>query len=96
MALYEVKCKVVNSLGIHARPSSLIAKAATKHVAVNSGQVFVSKGGVKADSSSIMSVMMLGATFGEELIVFTNVDSLHEAVDDVVDIINRMKEYDGE
>ncbi len=96
MALYEVKCKVVNSLGIHARPSSLIVKAATKHVAINSQKVFISKNGVRSDASSLMSVMMLVAEFDQELVVSTDIDSLHKAVDDVVDIIKRMKEFDGD
>jgi phosphocarrier protein len=58
--MVERKVEVVNSLGIHARPSSLIVKAAQRFTSA----VSIIKGGAVADAKSIMSVMMLAATCG--------------------------------
>ena len=58
--MIERKVEVVNALGIHARPSSMIVKAAQRF----SSGVSIIKGGAVADAKSIMSVMMLAATCG--------------------------------
>lgn len=58
--MVERKVEVINSLGIHARPSSLIVKAAQRFAST----VSIIKGGAVADAKSIMSVMMLAATCG--------------------------------
>ncbi len=49
--------KVTNSLGIHARPASMIVRAASHY----SSSIFLEKDGVNADAKSIMNVMMLAA-----------------------------------
>lgn len=51
---------VVNTLGIHARPSSLIVQTAMKFTS----KITIVNKGAAADAKSIMSVMMLAATCG--------------------------------
>jgi phosphocarrier protein HPr len=58
--MIERDVEVINSLGIHARPSSLIVQTAQKF----KSSIYIVKKGAIADAKSIMSVMMLAATFG--------------------------------
>jgi phosphocarrier protein len=54
---------IVNKLGMHARPATLIVKAATKY---RSDFRFI-KGDIEINGKSIMGVMTLAAEFGSEL-----------------------------
>ncbi|PKN79611.1 MAG: HPr family phosphocarrier protein [Candidatus Cloacimonetes bacterium HGW-Cloacimonetes-1] len=55
--------KVANKLGLHARPSALIVRAATKY----RSEFFLVKDGMKVNGKSIMGVMMLAAEGGSEI-----------------------------
>jgi phosphocarrier protein HPr len=55
--MIEQEIKVINRLGIHARPSSMIVQTAMKF----KSSVNLIKDGANADAKSIMSVMMLAA-----------------------------------
>lgn len=56
---------VVNSLGIHARPASLIVQTAGNF----SSRISIEKDGITADCRSIMSVMVLAAAFNSKIII---------------------------
>ena len=60
----EIKVKILNRLGLHARPASLIAQAAGTFAADIS---LTPEGGQTADAKSILSLLMLGAPCGTEL-----------------------------
>ena len=60
----EVKVKILNRLGLHARPASLIAQAAGRFAVDIS---LTPDGGQPADAKSILSLLMLGAPCGTEL-----------------------------
>ena len=55
--------KVTNKLGLHARPSALVVKAATKY----RSDFFIEKDGIQVSGKSIMGVMMLAAECGSTL-----------------------------
>ena len=55
--MIERQIKVINTLGIHARPASMIVQTAIKYKA----NIWLIKDGANADAKSIMSVMMLAA-----------------------------------
>ncbi|MDD3536470.1 MAG: HPr family phosphocarrier protein [Candidatus Cloacimonetes bacterium] len=59
--------RVKNKLGLHARPSALVVKAATKY----RSDFFIEKEGTRVNGKSILGVMMLAAECGSvlELIV---------------------------
>lgn len=57
--MIERQIKVINTLGIHARPASLIVQTASKFKSA----ITLIKDGASADAKSIMSVMMLAAAF---------------------------------
>lgn len=60
----EIKVRILNRLGLHARPAALIAQAAGRFDADIS---LTPDGGQTADAKSILSLLMLGAPCGTEL-----------------------------
>jgi len=60
--------KIINRLGLHARPAALIAQTASGFTC----QVELTKDNVTINAKSIMGVMMLAAEFGASVRVTTN------------------------
>lgn len=63
--MIERAVRIVNSLGLHARPAAQLVRLASSFVA----EVELVKDGVPVNSKSIMGVMMLAAECGSQLIV---------------------------
>lgn len=59
----EKNVKIVNKLGLHARPASLIVQTAMGF----SSNIYIIKDEIKADAKSIMGILMLAAACGTEL-----------------------------
>ncbi len=59
----QIAVTVTNKLGLHARPSALLVRAATKF----RSEFFIEKDGTKVNGKSIMGVMMLAAECGSQL-----------------------------
>lgn len=59
---------VSNKLGLHARPSALLVRAATKY----RSEFFITKDGLQINGKSIMGVMMLAAECGSKLELAAN------------------------
>jgi len=59
----QIAVTVTNSLGLHARPSALLVRAATKF----RSDFFIQKDGMKVNGKGIMGVMMLAAECGSKL-----------------------------
>lgn len=57
------KIKIINKLGMHARPATMIVKAATKY----RSEFKIVKDDMEINGKSIMGVMTLAAEFGSEL-----------------------------
>ena len=81
----ERKIEVVNTLGIHARPSSMIIQTAQKFKSA----ISIVKGGAVADAKSIMSVMMLAATCGSEVTIRATGADEAAAVQAIADLFAR-------
>ena len=56
---------VRNQLGIHARPAALIVQTAAQYDA----DIWLDKDGVSANAKSILSVMMLSASYDAKILV---------------------------
>jgi len=56
---------VENKLGLHARPSALLVKTATKF----RSDFFIEKDGMRVNGKSIMGVMMLAAEMSSQLLL---------------------------
>lgn len=61
----EVKATIVNRLGMHARPASLIVKTADRY----RSKIWIRKDDLEVNGKSIMGVMMLAAEPGATLVL---------------------------
>lgn len=87
--IHQVKVKIINELGLHAR-------AATKFVQLAAAfpcEVSVEKGGNQVNGKSIMGVLMLVASKGTEITIRAAGDRAGEAVAALVQLVeNRFGE----
>lgn len=57
--------KIQNPTGMHARPASMLVKEVKKYAA----KVRLNKNGKDFDPTSILSILSMGAKFGEEILI---------------------------
>ncbi len=76
--------KVTNKLGLHARPSALLVKAATKY----RSEFFIEKDGIQVNGKSIMGVMMLAAECGSTLHLIADGVDEEYLLDEIQALIN--------
>lgn len=76
--------KIINKLGLHARPSALLVSTAAKF----DSEVYFTKNGLRVNGKSIMGVMMLAAEQGSEIIVEADGTDEESAVDALIDVIS--------
>ena len=81
----EKSVKIVNRLGLHARPASEFVKLAGSYDA----DVTVAKGGLEVNGKSIMGVLMLAAEQGSTLVIRADGDDAGEAVEALADLVAR-------
>lgn len=81
--MIEKSVKVINRLGMHARPSAMFVT----HAARFKSEVFIEKDGLKVNGKSIMGVMMLAAEKGANLIISADGEDEQVAVDDLTELI---------
>jgi len=79
----EKKLKVLNRLGIHARPAALIVQTAGKY----KSKIELSKGKLEVNGKSIMGVMMLAAECGSEIIIRASGEDEKEAIASLISLI---------
>jgi phosphocarrier protein HPr len=76
MAVIERDARIVNPLGMHARPAAEFVKTASRF----QSQVEVRKGDLTVNGKSIMGVMMLAAECGSSVVIRTDGDDAEEAM----------------
>ena len=81
--MYEQKVILTNEIGLHARPASIFIRAAVKFPC----DITVERNGRSYNAKSIMSVLSMSASNGDELIVRASGDNEQEAVKTLVDVI---------
>ncbi|HVL55253.1 MAG TPA: HPr family phosphocarrier protein [Burkholderiaceae bacterium] len=64
----QAEVRIVNRLGLHARPSAALTQLASRYRA----DVWLTKGTRRVNAKSIMGVMMLAASRGSALLVETD------------------------
>lgn len=65
--MIQQELKIINRLGIHARPAALIAQTAANFVC----EIKLIKDNISVDAKSIMGVMMLAAECGSSVQIIT-------------------------
>lgn len=63
MSKFESQVKVLSESGLHARPAGILVKTAANF----KSKIELEKNGVRKNAKSIMSLMSLGAVFGDHL-----------------------------
>jgi phosphocarrier protein len=76
--------RIVNKLGLHARPSAALVTAATRF----QSEVYFTKGDLRINGKSIMGVMMLAAEMGSELLVECDGPDEEETMRAILDAIS--------
>lgn len=85
--MFKKNAEIVNSLGIHARPASLLVKLASTF----DSKVELEKDNVKVNAKSIMGVLMLASEQGDKVTVIAEGKDEKEAVNSLVDLIEKRK-----
>jgi phosphocarrier protein len=75
--MVELEIKVINTLGVHARPSSKIVQTANRY----KSKISLCKDGTAADAKSILHVMMLGANYDSLVTIRASGEDEKEAAD---------------
>ncbi|KAA3619897.1 MAG: HPr family phosphocarrier protein [Calditrichaeota bacterium] len=81
----EVKLRIKNKLGLHARPAALFVKTAAKF----KSDVFIHRDSQVVNGKSIMGVMMLAAEMGAELVISANGDDAEDALKMISELFER-------
>lgn len=84
------KLQIVNKLGLHARAAAKLVKLCASFAS----NIDIEKEGQRVNSKSIMGVMMLAASCGSTVIVRAEGSDETQALDAVVDLINRRFDED--
>jgi len=80
----EKNVKLINKLGLHARPAALLVQVASKY----SSNIELEVNGLKVNGKSIMGVMMLAAPYNSELKIIATGDDAETAVSGIEALIN--------
>lgn len=83
--MIERQIVVSNSLGIHARPASMIVQTAIKF----KSSISLVKDGVSADAKSIMSVMMLAAAYNSLVTIRVSGEDEKEALEAITGLFEK-------
>ena len=76
--------RIVNRLGLHARAAAQLVRMANEY----NSDISLIKSNQQANAKTIMEVLMLGATQGEDLTVEARGDDEEDAVDAIVQLID--------
>ena len=75
--------KIINKLGLHARPSAKVVQTASKF----KSEITLVKEGLEVNGKSIMGVMMLAAEAGADITVIASGPDEEEAVKTLGEVI---------
>ena len=76
--------RIVNRLGLHARAAAQLVRMANEY----NSDISLIKSNQQANAKTIMEVLMLGATQGEDLTVEARGDDEERAVEAIVQLID--------
>ena len=82
MTRHEIR--IVNRLGLHARAAAQLVRMANEY----NSDISLIKSNQQANAKTIMEVLMLGATQGEDLTVEARGDDEERAVEAIVQLID--------
>ena len=81
---------IINRLGLHARPSAMFVKTASRFKC----EVWVEKDGERVNGKSIMGLMMLAAGCGSKLKITATGDDAEKALEEIEALL--LRKFDEE
>ena len=91
-ASHRATVRIVNRLGLHARPAAHFVRLATRFAA----EVYVSRDSVEVNGKSIMGVMMLAAEQGARIEIRAEGEDAPRAIAELVSLVERGFDEDDE
>ncbi|WP_155544522.1 HPr family phosphocarrier protein [Amycolatopsis camponoti] len=86
--MYQRRTLVASTVGLHARPAGLVARAAAGQAAkVRIAKITGGVAGDPVDAASVLGLMTLGAGHGDEVELTADGDSARESVDALAELI---------
>jgi len=82
-ATIERQAKIVNPLGLHARPAAQLVRLASAFAS----EIVIAKDGMEVNGKSIMGVMMLAAECGSSITIRANGADAEQAVQALMDLV---------
>ena len=82
--MVEVTVKLLNKVGLHARPAALFVETAKKF----RSDIRVEKDGKEVDAKSILGILSLGAEYGSVITIKVNGEDADEALKALVKLVN--------
>jgi phosphotransferase system HPr (HPr) family protein len=82
--MVKKKVRVLNKAGLHARPSSVLVKTASKF----ESDFYIEMKGYKVNGKSILGVMTLAAEHGAELELILDGHDEHEALESITNLFH--------
>ncbi len=83
MAVVERTVRIVNSLGLHARPAAAFVKLAGRRQC----HILVRKDELEVNGKSIMGMMMLAAECGSDLVIRADGEDAEAAVEELAALV---------
>lgn len=83
----EVKVRIENKIGLHARPAALLISQAAKF----KSSITIKKGEKEVNLKSLMSVLSLGICEGDEVIIKADGEDENKAVKTILSIIEKLE-----
>jgi phosphocarrier protein HPr len=83
VAVVERTVRIVNSLGLHARPAAAFVKIAGRY----RSHIAVRKDEMEVNGKSIMGMMMLAAECGSELLLRADGEDAEQAVGELMELV---------
>jgi len=79
----EATVKLLNKVGLHARPAALFVQTASKF----KSHILVRKDEKKANAKSILEVLSLGAEYGSIITIMANGEDAEKAVEALAELV---------
>lgn len=83
--MVEKKVTIASETGLHARPAGLLVKEAIKF----KSDVFMVKNGKEFNAKSIMGIMTMSATKGDEITIRAKGEDEADAVEIIADMLSK-------
>jgi phosphocarrier protein len=84
----EIKLVIKNETGLHARPAAMVVSEAGKY----KSNLTIKKGEREVNIKSILGLLSLGASKGDEITVKADGEDENQAVEAIVKMIEDLKE----